>query len=195
MGIISRAADLYYTYKFIKTLVTPWDKMKAYDMGIIDANGKFLKKGQSLTADEKSEFTLFHRLVFNFKRILEKLPFGKTKLASYAAALFLLKEHTGMSEEQLSKALDEAGIDTDTFLPEETHWNIMEDGTLAPGVYVLEQDIASPTTGEEIFKSGSKVTVAEGTQATDHVFGEPIFKVHHVSTKSDIFVTSGDLRR
>ena len=53
MGIISRAADLYYTYKFLKTLVTDWEDMEAYKLGVIDDNGKFLLKGKQLTSDQK----------------------------------------------------------------------------------------------------------------------------------------------
>jgi hypothetical protein len=34
----------------------------------------------------------FDRLVFNLKRLLEKVPFGKSQIASYAAALLLLRE-------------------------------------------------------------------------------------------------------
>ena len=49
---------------------------------------------------EKSSLTLLHRLVFNLKRIIEKVPFGKTQFASYAVALLLLKEHTNLSDEQ-----------------------------------------------------------------------------------------------
>ena len=49
---------------------------------------------------EKSSLTLLHRLVFNLKRIIEKVPFGKTQFASYAVALALLKEHCELSDEQ-----------------------------------------------------------------------------------------------
>ena len=46
----------------------------------------------------------------NLKRILNKIPFGKTKLASFATALFLLKEHLGLRsakflEEEFKKYL------------------------------------------------------------------------------------------
>jgi len=42
-------------------------------------------------------------LILKLKRVLEKLPFGKTKLASYAAALFLLKEEKNIKEETLEE--------------------------------------------------------------------------------------------
>src|SRR5210317_1223900 len=100
MGIVSRAADTYYTYRLVRTLATDWKDQEAYELGIIDENGKVLRKSNTLkTTEEKSAYTLFHRLSFNLKRILEALPFGKTKLASFAAALFLIKEETGLSED------------------------------------------------------------------------------------------------
>jgi hypothetical protein len=129
---LTRAADLYYTYRFIKTLVTPWTEMDAFKYGIIDDKGKNLRRARELLhAKEKDSYTTFHRLVFNIKRILEKVPFGKSKLASYAAALFLLREETGMSEESIIKALNELGHDTSNYLS--------EDIALKP--YILTTDI------------------------------------------------------
>ena len=62
-------------------------------MGIIDEKGKILKRRRDLeTSDEKSAYNLSDTLVWNLKKILGKVPFGKSKLASYAAALWLIKE-------------------------------------------------------------------------------------------------------
>ena len=58
----NRAIDLFVVYRFLKLLVTPWDKQEAFKQGIIDKNGKLLKKSRQLkTDDEKSSFTLLHR--------------------------------------------------------------------------------------------------------------------------------------
>ena len=54
MGIVSRAADVYYTYRFIRTLVTPWEELDAYKLGLIDGNGKNLKKPS--TSEEKDSY-------------------------------------------------------------------------------------------------------------------------------------------
>lgn len=194
MGIISRAADTYYTYRFLKTLVTPWNKMKAFELGLVDENGKRLRSPE--TPEEKSEYTLFHRLVFNLKRILNKLPFGKSRLASYAAALFLLKENTGMSDEQIKRALDEAGYDFDTFLPEENKsWYQTDEGNPFPGEYTLTQDILSPLTGDAIAMENTKVLVHEGTTPSGYVLGEPVFQVDHKLTKQKIYVSISDIKR
>lgn len=92
--MVTGVIDAWIVYRVLRILTTPWDEMDAFRYGIIDATGAVLRKQRELkTSDEKNSYTLLHRLVFNLKRILEKLPFGKTKLARYATALFLLKEH------------------------------------------------------------------------------------------------------
>jgi hypothetical protein len=74
-------------------LVTPFDKTQAFKHGIIDAKGKELKTMSQLnTADERDSYTLLHRLVYRIKRIIEKVPVENKKIASYAAALALIKE-------------------------------------------------------------------------------------------------------
>ncbi len=89
----SRAFDTFITYRIISTLVTDWKDQPAFEHGIIDEKGKLLKKSNTLkTKGEKDSYTLFHRLVFNLKRLIQKLPGGSSKLASYTAGLFLIKE-------------------------------------------------------------------------------------------------------
>ena len=93
-------------------LTTDFKKTPAYKFGFIDKDGNRIKflpdpknKNQMLpnnpiTKDEKNSLTPLHRLVFNLKRIIEKVPFGKTQFASYAVALALLKEHCELSDDQ-----------------------------------------------------------------------------------------------
>ena len=89
----SPAFDTFVTYRIISTLVTPWKEQAAFEHGIIDEKGKLLRKSNTLkTSDERNSYTLFHRLVFNLKRLIQKLPGGSSKLASYTAGLFLIKE-------------------------------------------------------------------------------------------------------
>ena len=107
-GILSRAADLFYAFRFLKLLVTKWENTPAYKLGLIDKKGKRLKDKKIETPVQKSAYTVFHRLVFNLKRLLMKIPGVSTgRLASYAAALFLIREHTGMSESQIKKIMDQ----------------------------------------------------------------------------------------
>jgi|APSaa5957512535_1039671.scaffolds.fasta_scaffold37835_3 hypothetical protein len=105
---MSKTIDLIYTYRFIKILTTSWEDMDAFKEGIIDDEGKQLKKLRDLkSSDEKYAYTYFHRMVFNVKRLLEKLPGGDSKIASYAAALFLIKEERNITEVEAFKYLKE----------------------------------------------------------------------------------------
>ena len=90
---MSRIVDNLVAYRVLSMLVTPFDQTQAYKLGIIDANGKVLRKSTELKTDEEREsYTYLHRLVFNLKRILAKLPGGDSKLKNIVAALFLIKE-------------------------------------------------------------------------------------------------------
>tara|TARA_B100000900_G_scaffold416272_1_gene450875 strand:+ start:12871 stop:13695 length:825 start_codon:yes stop_codon:yes gene_type:complete len=102
----SGVANLIFTYSFLKRLVTPFNETKAYELGIIDERGKKLKSPKS--TEELNAYSTFERLVFNIKKIIERLPGGKSKLASYAAALFLIKEHDNTKEHYSEKELVEA---------------------------------------------------------------------------------------
>ena len=107
MGVITGAANLYFIYKFIRILTTPFNKTDAFKLGIVDENGKILKKKAKLKTDEeKDAYTMMHRLVWKLKRLMEKIPFGKSRLASYAAALWLIKENKedNISEEELQES-------------------------------------------------------------------------------------------
>lgn len=102
----TKVADLIFVYSFLKRLVTPFNETKAYQLGIIDERGKKIRNPQ--TKAELDSFSTFERLVFNIKKIIERFPGGKSKLASYAAALFLIKEHNNPKEEYSTKELIEA---------------------------------------------------------------------------------------
>lgn len=85
--------DLYLVYSFIRRLATPFKEWDAYKLGIIDERGNILRKRKTLNlAKERSAFGIFDVLVLNLKRLLEKVPGGQTRIASYAAALYLIRE-------------------------------------------------------------------------------------------------------
>ena len=96
MSIVSTIGNIYFVYQFIKKLVTPFDKTKAFELGIIDEKGKILKKRRELkTSEEKEAYSLSDTLIWNIKKLLGKVPGGQSRIASYAAALFLIKEQHG----------------------------------------------------------------------------------------------------
>ena len=86
----NRAVDLVITYRVVKLLVTPFEKQEAFKYGIIDKDGKVLRKYRTLKATkEKQSYTVLHRFVFNLKRILKRVGLGG-KLGTFAVALGLL---------------------------------------------------------------------------------------------------------
>jgi len=105
MGILAGIGNIYFVYQFLKKLVTPFNKTDAFKLGIIDEKGKILKRRRDLEGDEeKDAYNLSDTLVWNLKKILGKIPLGKSRLASYAAALWLIKEQQDgykITEEEL----------------------------------------------------------------------------------------------
>lgn len=194
MGLLTRTADTVYAFRFLRLLTTPWVKTGAYKMGIIDANGNVIRKPE--TSEEKSKYNIFHKLVFNVKRLLNKIPFGKTTIASYLAALYLIKEKYGVSDRALSKIIREStGLDPRQLELEESSWYLNEDGTLRSGTYSLINDIALPSTGEILALSKSKVSIAEGATPCGKIFGVDVYTALHHKTRQTILVTQHDLKQ
>jgi hypothetical protein len=95
-----KTLDLFLVYQFVKRLSTPWNKTEAFKLGLIDEKGVKLKS--AVSSEEQKAYAYYDRLVFNLKRLLEKLPGGKTRLGSFAAALFLMKE--GVNEKEYTQS-------------------------------------------------------------------------------------------
>lgn len=113
--MVNTIADAALTYALMKRLVTPFDKWPAYEQGIIDADGKVLKKRNTLDPQEKKAWGRFDILTANIKKIIHKVPGGQTRLGSLAAAAFLFKEGidiTSLSgfESSLEQYLNEDGV-------------------------------------------------------------------------------------
>jgi len=83
-------ADTLITYKIIKILTTPFTQTDAYRLGVIDAQGKQIKK--PTTPAEQESYNVLNRLVFRLKIVLNMIPVGNKDFLSYAAALALVRE-------------------------------------------------------------------------------------------------------
>jgi hypothetical protein len=127
--------DLFLVYSFIRRLATPFNKWDAYDLGIIDEKGNILKKRKELRLSaEKKAFGVFDVMIVNLKKLLEKVPGGKSRLASYAAALFLIREWKhftpdsmlteSVTDEQLHESLSNLfGVDKSNYNTNEDNVN------------------------------------------------------------------------
>ena len=201
---MGRAIDLFVTYRFIKLLVTPFEKTDAYRLGIIDADGKrILEPGTTnkpttlRTVEEKSAYTVLHKLEFNIKKIFAKVPGLRTKLGTYAAALFLLKDTFKESvddpdifEKEFMKYLKEQGYEIDDTISEE----VIGFGEILPkGEYKLANDILNKEEEELSAKKGDKVVAFDDEAPVDTILGVDIFPVVHVKTQEKIYVGLEDL--
>jgi len=191
---MSRAVDLFVTYRFLKLLVTPWEKQEAYKQGIIDKNGKALKKARDLTTEaERESFTLLHRLVFNCKRIMQKIPIVRTRLGTYATALFLLKEKyniDNLPEGEINQFLMENKmVSFDNNISEE----VIGFGSMLPmGEYKLKDQVTADD--EEVdAQPGDIVSALEDTPPSDRILGVDVFPVIHKKSNKIIYVSLEDI--
>jgi len=90
---MSRIVDNLIAYKILSMMVTNFEDTQAYKLGIIDKTGKVLRKSSSLkTTEERDAYSYLDRLVFNMKKIINKIG-GENKLKSLIAGLWLVKEY------------------------------------------------------------------------------------------------------
>ena len=202
---MGRAIDLFVTYRFLKLLTTPFDKVDAYKFGIIDNQGNRIKKPNSTkpavelaTSELANSYTILHKLVFNIKKIFSKVPGLRTKVGTYAAALFLLKDtfkesvdDPDMFEKEFMKYLKEEGIELDNEISEE----VLGYGEVLPkGEYVLKQDILNKEEEELSAKKGDKVIAYKDESPVDTILGIEIFPVVHVQSQEEIYVSLEDIK-
>lgn len=191
MPKFSTITDTIYTYRFIKLLVTPFEETKAYQLGLIDKNGERTKK-KIENSTQRAALTPFHKLVFSIRKLMAVAPGGKSKLASYAAAWYLVKDNFKLKEENIQKILKKAGYESKISLIEDTEWNKNPSGQLRKGNY--------RTTNERldndkfyIIPTNSKVRVSENAEPVGSIFGISIYEVVHVNSNKKLYVTSGEL--
>jgi len=202
---MGRAIDLFVTYRFLRLLTTPFEDTDAFKLGIIDEKGNRIKLPKSTkpavelaTSEQKNSYTILHKLVFNIKKIFSKVPGLRTKLGTYAAALFLLKDtfkesvdDPDMFEKEFVKYLKENNIKFDDEISEE----VIGFGEILPkGEYVLINDILNKEEEELSAKKGDRVIAFDDEPPIDTVLGVEIFPVVHEKTKEKIYVSLEDIK-
>ena len=199
------AIDLFVSYRFLKLLTTPFKKTEAFKLGIIDEKGHRIMKEKSskpevelTTTQQKNAYTILHKLVFNIKKLFNKVPGLRTKVGTYAAALFLLKdtfkehvEEPDFFESELIKYLKENNIEFDNSISEE----VIGFGEVLPkGNYVLVNDILNKQEEALSAKKGDKVSTFEDQSPVDTILGVDIFPVIHMKTQEKLFVSLEDIK-
>jgi hypothetical protein len=176
---MSRVIDALVAYRVLKILVTPFNKTKAFDLGIIDEKGKVLIKSKNIeTAEQRNAYTLLIRFVFNLKKLLAKVGIRGPIGSSAAAALAFFKEQHGENlevERVIYNHLKEQGFE---FQLDENYGEPLIEGT-----YKVKHDIYN-SEGEIVININESV---EFTETTDTIMGYDVFKYN------DVYLTTEDL--
>ena len=176
---MGRVIDAVIAYRVLKLLVTPFNKTKAFELGIIDAKGKVLKKSKEIKdPKERNAYTLLIRFVFNLKKLLAKVGVRGPLGTAAAAALAFFKEEYGDNpevEKQVYKHLKEQGFE---FEISENYGEPLTEGT-----YKVKHDIYN-LDGDIVINMDESV---EFTETTDTIMGYDVFKYNGV------YLTTEDL--
>ena len=176
---MSRVIDALVAYRVLKLLVTPFNKTKAYALGIIDEKGKVLKKSREIKdQQERNAYTLLIRFVFNLKRMLSKVGIRGPLGSSAPAAIAFFKEEHGDNpevEREVYKYLKEQGFE---FEISENYGEPLTEGT-----YKVKHDIYN-LDGDIVINMNESI---EFTGTTDTIMGYDVFKYN------DVYLTTEDL--
>ena len=177
---MGRVIDALIAYRVLKLLVTPFNRSKAFKLGIIDDKGKVLIKSKDLpnSGPKREAYTLLIRFVFNLKRILGKVGIRGPLTTSAAAALAFFKEENGQNlevEKTVYKHLRENGFE---FQVDENYGEPFE-----PGTYRVNRDITD-LEGDVVININEEI-IFEGS--TDTIMGYDVFKYR------DVYLTTEDL--
>lgn len=145
---MSKLVDNLITLRMLRLFTVDYKETDAYRLGIINEKGEQLISMRNFTTrDQDTAYTLLHRLVFRLRGLLERVPFVKSRLANYAAALLLIREKLVKEEEFW---------ETDDVLLEK-----LDHAEHRPGFYLAEQsvrkaweDAAANATGPAVAGTG-----------------------------------------
>ena len=193
MGIIKRAADLAYTFRFIRMMAMDWKSWDAYKLGIIDENGKRQRNVKLDNDEKKSAYTPFIRLAANLKRLVSAVPGGGSKLGSFASALFLIKEKVG--DKGIKSICEEMNVEVLDFLNEKNEWFLLDEKQLSPGIYRVQNPKLLNGSCAEMVWPKDQVRVQEECYPVGDVFGVDIYEATNVNTDKQVYVTASELIR
>ena len=181
---MGRVIDALIAYRVLKLLVTPFNRTKAFKLGIIDDKGKVLIKSKDLpnSGPKREAYTLLIRFVFNLKKLLGKVGIRGPLGTSAAAAIAFFKEENGQNlevEKTVYKHLKEKGFE---FQVDENYGE-----PLKPGTYRVKRDITD-LEGDIVININEEV-IFEGN--TDTIMGYDVFKYRNVYlTTEDLYANA-----
>lgn len=162
--MLKKAVDVYLVYQFLKRLALPFNKWEAFKAGVINDKGDIVVQKSDRTQEQRQAFSKFDLMILKLKRLLGKVPGGSSKVASYMAALWLIKEWNHFTDQtMINESISDNDIDQSLnlflewylyYIPilQEGNIRIFEDGEgggAAPTVNVGGGDIAGLGVGPQ----------------------------------------------
>lgn len=98
---MAKVLDVFLIYQFLRRLVTPFDRWEAFKTGVIDQDGQVIIDKRGRSVEQAKSWGYYDRLLANLKKMLAKIPGGRTRLGSFAAALLLLREGNAPSDDDV----------------------------------------------------------------------------------------------
>ena len=162
--------DLFLVFQFIKRLSTPFKEWDAFKLGIIDEKGtQLIKKKDFTTREQKNAFGIFDLMITKLKRLLEKIPGGKSRIASYAAALYLIKEQQSIEKggfELVESFTEETLEEKLKQYIEDVKFQTMDIDELFENIF--DEDAPANVTGAGVAGTGSDGTVVSPKAASKY---------------------------
>lgn len=145
--------DNLIAYRVLSMLVKPFTDTDAYKLGIIDDKGTNLIKASKFTKmEQRHAYTYLHRLVFNLKKLLNKLPGGESMTKNLIAAFFLLREAqknnvTKVDEQDLERIIEllDSGV------------TLAEEQLVVEEFLLLSEDAPTNSTGAAVSTDTPKI--------------------------------------
>lgn len=210
MGVL----DIFVAYNFVKILSQPWKETDAYRLKIIDDKGNILIKRKDLkTGEQEAAYTIFHTVIWNLKRLLDKFPPTASRIGSFAAAFWMLQEHVGSRVED-KRAVERVFIEylkEQGYLTQEEEANLIFESlteeeelttgdlanlkpkskkVLKQGRYKLVNSVDAP---EGSAREGDIVRAFQDIEQLETLLGQPIFRVRLEKNNKDMIVSPEDL--
>lgn len=181
MTTMNRGLQTFFAYKFIKLLVRDFEEWEAFKLGLIDENGKRTDR-RAKTTQEKQQVGVFMNLTRKLKRMLRKIPGGRTTFGSIIAASILLKEEcfnhnvAFLDDDFIHLVLEELKhnhekINIEYELIQESH----SPEILEEGIYVIDDQYT------EVF--GKKMFYIIENVESDQLFQFPLFHLTDVHNR------------
>ena len=162
---MANTIDNILAFRILYALVTPFEKTEAFKLGVIDKDGNTLVKIKDQSYEQKEAYDMLDRLVFSLKRLLAKMPGGKSQIASLAAAYYLVKESyenkTSIKQENLQnimKLVNEGMILVEEEITVEDFLKIYEEGEggAMPTNTIANRTGASVSVDQPVIRVGVK---------------------------------------